>query len=352
VAALPVDQPIYGFTVSPRRAADSVRLPLDLVGPVDVELARAVESIPGPDALPGGSRYEPKFDGYRAVVVRRGDTATIWSRQRKDLTDRFPDIAATAVRQLADGVVLDGELTILVDGRLSFDALQRRLVTSPAKARTLVATVPAAFVAFDLLAAGGVDLRTQRWTVRRTRLERLAESWAPPLQLSPVTADIEEATEWFEILPETMGIEGLVVKGANSRYVGGRREWLKVKRRDAVDVICGGVLGPIDRPEVVIAGRYRDGQLAVVGRTVPLSSAQSEELGALLRPARRGHPWPDEIASQRWGGRDAKKPLTKVQPTVVVEVLADAAHQAGMWRHGLRYVRPRLDLDPADVPPA
>jgi ATP-dependent DNA ligase len=202
-----------------------------------------------------------------------------------------------------------------------------------------------------LLAIGGVDLRTQRWTVRRRRLEQLSAAWALPLQISPVTDDPEDAQEWFDVLPEAMVVEGLVVKGASSRYVGGRRDWLKVKRRDTQDVIVGGVLGPIDRPEVVIAGRYRGDDLVVIGRTVPLTAAQSAELGAVLRPAKRGHPWPDEIASQRWGGRDSKKPLTKVQPTVVVEVLADAAMQAGQWRHGFRYVRLRADLDFHDVPP-
>jgi hypothetical protein len=116
-----------------------------------------------------------------------------------------------------------------------------------------------------------------------------------------------------------------------------------VKRPDTVDVIVGGVLGPIDRPEVVIADRYSDdGELMVVGRTVPLTAAQSAELGP-LRPGRRGHPWPDEIASQRWGRKDSKKPLTKVQPTVVAEVTADAATQAGQGtpRHALRPVTPR-----------
>jgi ATP-dependent DNA ligase len=159
--------------------------------------------------------------------VRSGDHARIWSRQRRDLTDRFPDLAAAAVRQLADGVVLDGELVILVDGRLSFDALQRRLVTSPAKARQLVTAVPAGHMAFDLLTIG-IDLRTQRWTTRRRRLEQLAKTWTPPLQISPVTDDLAEAQEWYDVLPAAMGIEGLVVKGAATRYAGGRREWLKV----------------------------------------------------------------------------------------------------------------------------
>jgi ATP-dependent DNA ligase len=90
---------------------------------------------------------------------------------------------------------------------LRLDALQRRLVPSLAKAKHLAATVPASCVAFDLLAIGCVDLRTQRWTVRGTRLEKLAWTWALPLQLSPVTADLEEARDWFDVLPAAMGVE-------------------------------------------------------------------------------------------------------------------------------------------------
>ena len=116
-------------------------------------------------------------------------------------------------------------------------------------------------------------------------------------------------------------------------------------------MIVGGVLGPLRHPEVVIAGRYTEtGELVMVGRTVVLTAAQSAELGAVLKPARRDHPWLDEISSQRWGGRDARKPLTKVEPLVVIDVLADAAMQAGQWRHGLRYARHRPDLAPDDVP--
>jgi ATP-dependent DNA ligase len=339
--------------MSPRTRTDqTLRLPPGLAGPIDLELARAVDAIPGETALPGGSRYEPKWDGFRFGIVRSEDDARLWSRQGKDLTDRFPDIAAAAVRYVPAGVVLDGEVVILLDGKLSFDALQRRLVTSPSKARKLVADAPASYVAFDVLATAGVDLRTQRWTVRRGRLEKLASNWAStPLQLSPVTDSLAEAQEWFDVLPDAMGIEGLVVKGAATRYTGGQRGWVKVKRRASYDVLAGGVLGPINRPEVVIAGRYTaDGELVMVGRTVPLTAAQSAELGAVLRPGGSRHPWPDEITSYRWGGKDSKKPLTKVRPETVIEVAADAAVQAGQWRHGLRYLRLRAELGPEDVP--
>jgi hypothetical protein len=124
-----------------------------------------------------------------------------------------------------------------------------------------------------------------------------------------------------------------------------------VKHRDTPEVIIGGVLGPITRPDVVIAGLYRGDDLVVVGRTVTLDPRQAAELGKLLQPAKPGHPWPDEISSQRWGGKDSKKPLTKVEPLVVAEVTADAALQAGQWRHPLRFVRTKADLQPADVDP-
>jgi len=118
---------------------------------------------------------------------------------------------------------------LCADGRLSFDALQQRLVTSPAKARAKAAELPASYAAFDLLAVGGIDMRTQRWTIRRQRLEQLAKGWVPPLQLTPVTDDVDEATEWLEVLPAALGVEGLVVKGAASRYTPGRRDaWVKV----------------------------------------------------------------------------------------------------------------------------
>jgi hypothetical protein len=111
------------------------------------------------------------------------------------------------------------------------------------------------------------------------------------------------------------------------------------------------VLGPITHPEVVIAGLYTaEAELVVIGRTVPLKPEQAAQLAAVLTPARRSHPWPDEITSYRWGGPDSKKPLIKVDPTVVVEVTADAATQAGQARHGMRYVRLRPDLRPEDLP--
>jgi ATP-dependent DNA ligase len=324
-------------------------LPPDLAGPVAVELAKSVRAIPPPNALPGGCRYEPKWDGYRLVIVRSARSTRLWSKQGRDLTDRFPDIAAAAVAQVPAGTVVDGEVVVWNGSRLDFGLLQQRMGTSPGRIGALVATAPASYVAFDLIAAGGTDLRRRTLRARREELESLAGRWAPPLQLSPLTADVEEARAWFTDF-RAAGVEGLVVKGASGRYAPGRREWLKVKSWETTEVIAGGVIGPIERPSQLVAGLVRDGELVVVGRTSPLSPRQAEELAAVLTPAGPDHPWPDRIGTGRFGGGRLSVPLTKVAPDVVVEVSADAALQAGVFRHPMRFVRVRTDLHPEDVP--
>jgi ATP-dependent DNA ligase len=324
-------------------------VPPELAGPVVVELAKPVRDLPRPDALPGGVLYEPKWDGYRLVVVRSGRTTRVWSKQGRDLSDRFPDVVAAAVAQVPAGTVVDGEVVVWNGSRLDFGLLQRRMVTAPGRIGALVATAPASYVAFDLLALGGADLRARKLRARRAELEALAAQWAPPMQLSPVTTDPAEARQWSTDF-RPAGVEGLVAKGAGTRYAPGRREWLKVKSWETTEVVAGGVIGSIERPSQLVAGRYRDGELVVVGRTSPLSPAQAAELAAVLRPAGPEHPWPDRIGTGHFGGGRLSVPLTRVQPDVVVEVSADAALQAGVFRHPLRFVRIRSDLDPADVP--
>ena len=325
-------------------------LPPELAGPVAVELAKPVTDIPPPHALAGGCVYEPKWDGYRLVIVRQAASTRVWSKQGRDLTDRFPDVVAAAVAQVPAGSVVDGEVVIWHGDRLDFGLLQRRMVTAANRIGALVAAHPASYVAFDLLAAGGADLRGERLSRRRAALEAMAQRWAPPLQLSPSTSDVEEARRWFHDF-RPAGVEGLVAKGAGTRYAPGRREWLKVKSWESTEVIAGGVIGPVGAPSQLVAGRYRDGELVVVGRSSPLSSTQSAELAAVLTPAGDDHPWPERIGTGAFGGGRLSVPLARVAPTAVVEISADAALQAGVFRHPLRFVRLRPDLRPEDVPP-
>ena len=325
-------------------------LPAELAGPVAVELAKPVPAIPPANALPGGCRYEPKWDGYRLVIVRRRSSTRLWSKQGRDLTDRFPDIAAAALAQVPPDTVVDGEVVVWNGERLDFGLLQKRMVTAVSRIGPLVAAHPASYVAFDLLALAGSDLRARPLRRRRAELERLAGPWAPPLQLSPATADRAEAEQWFADF-RAAGVEGLVAKGAASRYAPGRREWLKVKSWETTEVIAGGVIGSLERPSQLVGGMYRDGELVVVGRTSPLSPRQAAELAEVLRPAGPEHPWPERIGTGRFGGGRLSVPLTRVVPDVVVEISADAALQAGVFRHPLRYVRVRPDLTPDDLPP-
>jgi ATP-dependent DNA ligase len=146
-----------------------------------------------------------------------------------------------------------------------------------------------------------------------------------------------------------MGVEGLVVKGEASQYRPGKHDWLKVKNRQTTEVIVGAVIGPIEAPQAVVAGRRQDGQLVVVGRTTTLSERQATVLSQLLKPAGKKHPWPDAIAAGHFGATN-KVTLTKVRPELVIEVTADPAlHGGGRFRHPLRYLRPRPELTPADV---
>jgi ATP-dependent DNA ligase len=297
--------------------------------------------------MPGGSRFELKWDGFRVGAVCRGGEVRLWSRNGKDFTAKFPDIQAALAGQVGTDCVLDGELVVWTGERMDFDALQARMVNTAATVRRrLVPAQPASLVVFDVLAVGRVDVRPMRWTARRERLESLAKAWRPPLQLSPVTADVAEAREWLEAF-KVSGVEGLVVKGASSRYQPGRREWVKWKTRDTVEAIVGAVTGALRHPEVLVVGRYRGKDLEVVGRTVKLTESQSATIGKLLKPTGTRHPWPDQIATH-WG-RGSKTPIVKVRPTVVVEVAADAALQAGHYRHPLRLIRHRTDLEPGDV---
>ncbi|MFI5736147.1 ATP-dependent DNA ligase [Kribbella sp. NPDC051587] len=317
-----------------------------LAGPVAFELAKAVEQLPGEHAMPGGSQFELKWDGFRAGAVMAGGRARLWSRNGKDFTAKFPDVAQALARQVGVDCVLDGELVVWTGERMDFDALQLRNVSSAASVRTELAPArPASFVVFDVLAVDGTDIRSMRWSTRRRRLEALGANWRPPLQLSPVTADAAEAREWLDAF-KASGVEGLVVKGASTRYQPGQRAWSKWKTRDTTEAVLGAVTGSLQHPETLIVGRFRGKVLEVVGRTTRLKPAQAAAVAALLKQAGARHPWPDQL-STRWG--QGKTAIVKVRPNVVVEVLADTAMQAGHYRHPLRFLRHRTDLTPADV---
>jgi ATP-dependent DNA ligase len=252
--------------------------------------------------------------------------------------------------QVPPGCVLDGEAVVWSGDRLDFDALQRRLVASKAGLPALVRDQPASFVAFDLLAVAGHDIRDSPLEQRRVLLEQLAAGWEPPLNLSPITQDRTQALDWFEELHH-VGLEGLVVKGAGQSYQGGVRQWIKVKRRQSLDVVCAAVIGPTDRPQYVVAGLSVEGRLRIVGRSTALAAKASRELSAYLRPPQGPHPWPEVIREtmfSRFNKDKGSVTLTLVEP-LVVEISADVAWSGNAFRHPFRYLRPRPEVSPVNV---
>ena len=305
-------------------------------------LAKPAATLPAGSALPGGTVYEPKWDGYRAILERTPEGCRVWSRNGADLTAGFPDIVDAACEQLQQGSVFDGELVVWREGRLDFAALAPRLAYR-GRRRPPAQLAPAAFLAFDLLAADDADVRGEPLRVRRSLLEQLAETWRPPLQLTPQTADPAQARRWLE--EYDVGVEGLVAKGASQRYLPGQRGWVKLRIHNTQEATVGAVIGPVEQPVRLILGLVDGaGRLRVAGATHPLSSRESAELAAVLVGA-DDHPWPAELSTRQLG-RFSREPvaITRVEPTVIVEVEADTAFEHGRWRHLTRYRRLRLDL--------
>lgn len=324
-----------------------IGLPDSLSPPQPMALARPVESIPAAGALPGGCLYEPKWDGFRAGVYAGELGTQIWSRNARDLTGRFPDLVEAVRSQLPPGYVLDAEAVIWSGERTDFAALQARMSAGRRTLPDMVRRAPASLAVFDLLAVAGRDIRDLPLHIRRTLLEELAADWEPPLNLCPFTADRDTAEQWFTDLPAA-GIEGLVIKGAGQPYRGGERQWLKVRHRNPVDVVCAAVLGTRARPAALILGLPSRGRLRIVGRTVPLKKDAAVRAGRILEPAGENHPWPETISPRildRFTENKDPVHLVRVAP-VTVEVSADTAFENGSFRHPVRFLRLRPDLDP------
>lgn len=164
----------------------------------------------------------------------------------------------------------------------------------------------------------------------------------------PSDRDYNDALTWFEDY-RPAGLEGLVIKAGAGRYSPGARDWVKVKNRQSREVIIGAVIGPIDKPDSIIAGLTLAGTLIIAGRSSVLTAAQRRNLAEALTPARVDHPWPATIG----GGFGRTRPvaITRVDPVLVAEISADTALQAGRFRHPVRYLRLRLDMHPDDVDP-
>lgn len=316
-------------------------------------LAGLVDDLPaGPGWL-----YEPKWDGFRClVIVDAARAVQLVSRRGSTLNAAFPELVAAAGSQLPAGTILDGEIVRWsADGRLDFEALQRRNRSAGKGSRDLARTEPCHLIAFDMLRAGGRDLTRSPLTERRAELERLLSSErATALVVGMQTDDLELAHAWFEELA-AVGVEGIVAKRGREPYRPNVRGWVKIKHYASTEAIVGGFTGSSARPESLILGRVgrEDGQLHIVGRSAELALAAAEQIAAAVTLAGPDHPWPAQLPPS-WRDRAARD-YHRVVPEVVVEIRVDVASSqtpegANNWRHKLRFIRLRLDVAAADVP--
>lgn len=178
-------------------------------------------------------------------------------------------------------------------GSFDLSALERR-VASPRTATRLAREQPASYAAFDVLEYDGSELRPRLHADRRSVLTELAGTWSPPMTLSPATDDAGVAATWFRDLAPA-GIEGLVAKGRAQPYRAGRRDWLKIKHRSVIDVVCAAVIGPLGAPEAAVAGLPIDSELRIVGRTTSLSGIARRDLARQITTAGDEHPWPPVV---------------------------------------------------------
>ncbi|MDX3691748.1 ATP-dependent DNA ligase [Streptomyces europaeiscabiei] len=327
---------------------------LPVMPPVKPMLAKSVAKIP-PDM-----HYEAKWDGFRAIVFRDGPEVEIGSRTGKTLTRYFPELAEALRERLPERCVMDGEVVIVRDGRLDFDALTERIHPADSRVRMLAETTPASFVAFDLLALNDESLLDVPLTDRRALLELALSGVTAPVHVAPATTDRELAEQWFEQY-EGAGLDGVIAKPRNLLYRQDERAMFKIKHERTADVVVAGYRLHKSGPVVgsLLLGLYDGGgTLQHIGVCAAFPMKRRAELVEELEPLRLEdvgeHPWAawsDETAHEtarlpgapsRWS---AKKDFSWVplRPEQVAEVAYDHMENGVRFRHTARFRRWRPD---------
>ena len=343
-------------------------MPFAFEPPLEPMLAKPTPDIPTGD----GWSYEPKWDGFRALVFRDGGELYIQSRDLKPLNRYFPELQAPLLALGGEDArfVLDGEIVIArPDGGLDFDSLLLRIHPAESRVRMLAEQAPASFVAFDCLADGADDLRGRPFAERRGRLEHLVADPPESVRLTPSTTDPAVARHWFDAF-EGAGLDGVIAKRADGPYAPGKRMMAKIKHARTADCVVAGFRwhknGPGTLVGSLLLGLWNaDGQLQHVGVTSSFTMEKRAELVAFLEPYRRGgledHPWREWAvaeaaaaqegrrmpgATSRWNrGKDLS--WEPVRPELVCEVAFDHL-QGDRVRHAATFRRWRTDRSPAD----
>jgi len=322
-------------------------------------------------AMPDGNQwsFEPKWDGFRAIVFSCDGALFIQSRDEKPLDRYFPELAAQLKAALPGRCVIDGEIVIAGDKGLDFEALQHRLHPAASRVAKLADAMPSSFVAFDMLADGDDDLRVVPFAGRRARLVKRFASVAPPLFVTPATGDRAVASDWFHRF-EGAGLDGIVAKNKTSPYEPGQRVMIKVKHERTCEAVVAGFRwhksGNDEKVGSLLLGLFDGaGVLHQIGVTATFTDAKRRELKETLAPYRHdalaGHPWKEWAegmaaaaaeGARKPGGQsrwNAGKDLSwePIRPELVVEVGYDHL-QGTRFRHTAQFKCFRTDKKPSE----
>jgi ATP-dependent DNA ligase len=330
-------------------------------------LAKRVDEVPEGDTW----IFEPKWDGFRALVFRDGDEIMIQSRDQKPLNRYFPEIVEIIKQQLPQRCVLDGEIVIAssngLDGAssLDFDALQLRIHPAASRVKMLSQQIPASIVFFDLLALDDRDLCSESFEHRRAQLESVLASSAPPIHITPATRERATAKDWFRRF-EGAGLDGVIAKPITGTYQPDKRAMFKIKHERDCDCVVAGFRWHKDAENEAIGslllGLYdASGALQHVGVCASFTQPKRRELVKFLEPyrenARENHPWRSwaeasiGAANQRMPGGQSRWSQGKdlswepLRPELVVEIAYE--HMQGTrFRHMAQFRRWRTDKAP------
>jgi len=335
--------------------------PFAIAPPIEPMLAKLATEIPAGDVY----LYEPKWDGFRAIVFRGANDVFIQSRDLRPLDRYFPELHAAFLAGLPEGSVIDGEIVIATPRGLDFDALQMRLHPAASRVTRLAQETPAHFVAFDAIAVNGQDLRHVPQSERRVRLEQLLAHTKPPIHLTPMTRDPVQASEWLSRF-EGAGLDGVIAKPADGTYHPGKRAMIKVKHARTADCVVAGFrwhkAGKDELIGSLLLGLYDDEhRLHHVGVTSSFTMAMRRQLAVELAPLREraldDHPWREWAEADgemtrmpggqsRWSaGKELSWEPLRIER--VCEVKYD--HMQGpRFRHAAIFQRWRPDKRPID----
>jgi ATP-dependent DNA ligase len=329
--------------------------------PIEPMLSKLSDGLPEGD----GWLFEPKWDGFRAIVFRDGDRIYTQSRDCRPLDRYFPELPALFRAALPARAVVDGEIVIAGPHGLDFDALQLRLHPAASRVAKLAGETPASFVAFDLLAVGAQDLRPRPQAERRERLETALAGVSGSVHLTPCTRRRALAQEWFHRF-EGAGLDGVIAKHESSPYQPGKRVMLKVKHTRTADCVVAGFRwhknGPGELVGSLLLGLYdARGALHHVGVTSSFTTAARRQLAGELEPLRTDalakHPWRDWAEAMegstrmpggqsRWSqGKDLSWEPLRIER--VCEVKYDHL-QGDRFRHATTFLRWRPDKRPKE----